>query len=228
MANEAKATYPKIPKLSWEKLREQFKKTLPSTATDSYIASVLEIKQNSARRTILPTLRSIGLIDNEGKPTDLAVKWRDDNQYQEVCESMRRKIYPSELIDLGYNNISQRDQIQSWFANHTLVGESAARQMTSFYLLLCEADPNTAPLNKVNQSKNQKTKTKANGQGEHSSTNKSQDLPDLQNSNQANQENSGPELHFNIQIHISPDSTVDQIDAVFASMAKHLGSLNQR
>lgn len=46
-------------------------------------------------------------------------------------------------------------------------------------------------------------------------------------------ENSGntgyPNLHINIQIHISADSSPDQIDQIFASMAKHLknfGSLN--
>ena len=215
MANQAKATYPRIPKLSWEKLRERFKQTLPSTVTDSYIASVLEINQNSARRNILPALRAIGLIDNEGKPTDLAVKWRDDNQYQEACESMRREIYPSELIDLGYDNTSQRDQIQSWFANHTLVGESAARQMTSFYLLLCEADPNKVNSKKAIQPKSQKTKAKVNVPQKSISTRESQDSTDLQGDSQAIPQNRGPELHFNIQIHISSDSTVDQIDAIF-------------
>jgi hypothetical protein len=31
-----------------------------------------------------------------------------------------------------------------------------------------------------------------------------------------------PNLHINIQIHISADSSPDQIDQIFASMAKHL------
>ena len=32
-----------------------------------------------------------------------------------------------------------------------------------------------------------------------------------------------PELHLNIQIHISPDAPEEQIDQIFAAMAKHLG-----
>lgn len=31
-----------------------------------------------------------------------------------------------------------------------------------------------------------------------------------------------PSVHIDIQIHISPDSTANQIDQIFASMAKHL------
>jgi hypothetical protein len=31
-----------------------------------------------------------------------------------------------------------------------------------------------------------------------------------------------PNLHIDLQIHISPDSTPNQIDTIFASMAKHL------
>ena len=238
MANQSKATYPSMPTSSWHKLREQFKRTIPSVVTDSYISSVFDITEKSARSNILPSLRYTGLIDNEGKPTDLAVKWRDDGQYQEVCEQMRREIYSSELIDLGYDNASQRNEIQRWFANSIKVGATAARKMTSFYLLLCESDPNkVAPKKatpkkvapkKVTQSNEQKTKAKADRQGEHSSTSESQDSTELQGASRVIQENRGPELHFNIQIHISPDSTVDQIDAVFASMAKHLSSLTQR
>ena len=158
----------------------------------------------------------------------MAVKWRDDSLYPEVCESMRREIYPSELIDLGYDNASQRNEIHRWFAGNAGVGKAAAQKMTSFYLLLCEAAPNKANSKKAVQPKSQKTKAKANVPRKSSSTRESQDPTDLQDDSQAIQKNGGPQLHFNIQIHISPDSTVDQIDAVFASMAKHLSSLNQR
>jgi hypothetical protein len=32
----------------------------------------------------------------------------------------------------------------------------------------------------------------------------------------------GPAIHIDIQIHISPESTAQQIDKIFESMAKHL------
>jgi hypothetical protein len=31
-----------------------------------------------------------------------------------------------------------------------------------------------------------------------------------------------PSLHIDIQIHISPEASTDQIEQIFASMAKHL------
>jgi hypothetical protein len=31
-----------------------------------------------------------------------------------------------------------------------------------------------------------------------------------------------PTVHVDLQIHISPDATTEQIDAIFASMSKHL------
>ena len=36
---------------------------------------------------------------------------------------------------------------------------------------------------------------------------------------------SRPSLHINIQIHISPDSSPEQIDQIFESMSKHLRDL---
>ena len=34
------------------------------------------------------------------------------------------------------------------------------------------------------------------------------------------------DLHIDLQIHISPDSTAEQIETIFASMAKHLYGAN--
>ena len=31
-----------------------------------------------------------------------------------------------------------------------------------------------------------------------------------------------PSLHIDLQIHISPEASADQIDSIFASIAKHL------
>jgi len=43
---------------------------------------------------------------------------------------------------------------------------------------------------------------------------------------QEKQSNFQPKIHIDVQIHISPESTADQIDQIFASMAKHLGNFN--
>ncbi|MCY1550412.1 hypothetical protein D9M68_866660 [compost metagenome] len=33
-----------------------------------------------------------------------------------------------------------------------------------------------------------------------------------------------PSVHIDVQVHISPDTSPEQIDRIFASMSKHLGS----
>jgi glycine cleavage system regulatory protein len=44
----------------------------------------------------------------------------------------------------------------------------------------------------------------------------------VQNGQQERQKSETPELHINLQIHISSDSSADQIDQIFASMSKHI------
>lgn len=33
---------------------------------------------------------------------------------------------------------------------------------------------------------------------------------------------SSPSLHIDLQVHISPEASIEQIDAIFASISKHL------
>jgi hypothetical protein len=44
----------------------------------------------------------------------------------------------------------------------------------------------------------------------------------VQNGQQEEQKSETPELHINLQIHISSDSSADQINQILASMAKHI------
>ena len=96
------------------------------------------MKEESARINILPSLRSTGLIDEDGKPTDRAVKWRDDAQYKQVCDDIRKGVYPQELLDLASDSSADRDMIKSWFANHLQVGENASQKLSAFYFMLLE------------------------------------------------------------------------------------------
>ena len=74
MENDNKKYFPTLPVKHWWSLRAKFKATIPGVVTDSYLASILNIKKISAQTNILPSLKSIGLIDDDGKTLDVAKK----------------------------------------------------------------------------------------------------------------------------------------------------------
>lgn len=66
MADE-KATYPMLPTNHWWALRKKFKQSIPGVVTDNYLATVLNMKVTSARGNVLPYLKQLGIIDEEGR-----------------------------------------------------------------------------------------------------------------------------------------------------------------
>ena len=224
MADTDKKSFPMIAARSWWSLRGKFNRTIPSLVSASYVASALNMTEASANNNVIPALKGTGLIDEEGKPTDLAVKWRDDSQYKEACEKIIKTIYPQEIIDLEFEN---KDELQRWFANTCRVGEDAARKMASLYLLLKEADPAKATSSakkEITQRSNRTAETaKTTGSSKVIKQYTSPKSDPM--SNKKVNERQSHQIHFNIQIHISPESTPEQIDAIFSSMAKYLKAL---
>jgi hypothetical protein len=219
-----KVSYPKIPEQNWWKLREVFKKTVPSVITKASLAVMLSITEESARANILGPLKTLGIIDDAGKPTDLAYDWRDDNKYREACTKIRAQLYPAELHELFNDSESANvDQITRWFMSSARCGQAAAKSYANFYLLLLRAIPNDnleheKPLKTKNAT--EKSSSRLNRPKESVAIKKEKPVSHARTTGK---KFSGiPELHINIQLHISPESTTEQIDKIFESMAKHL------
>src|SRR5262245_41047750 len=98
----------------------------------------------SASLNGLGSLRINGVIDDQGKPTDLGYKWRNEAQYPEVCQQIIKNVYPQSLIDAFPDPEDDTDGVEAWFMHECRVGEPAAKMFTSFYSLLCEADVSKA------------------------------------------------------------------------------------
>nr|WP_312392277.1 DUF5343 domain-containing protein [Stenotrophomonas geniculata] len=235
MAEEKMKGYPKIPRANWFAIRDRFKSKPPGEVTGSYLASVLNINLPSAKN-LIPPLKALGLVGDDNRPTDLAFEWRHDDTYAEACHRMLDATYPQELRDLFTDpSTSTLQAVSTWFSRHTRSGEGASKMNAAMYLLLLEAD-----LSKQDA-------TRARGAGEpresgrkvvKSSSPKREKVVHKhaviipaaepahveQNSVPLPQERRGfsPKLHVDIQIHISPDSSAEQIDKIFESMAKHL------
>lgn len=209
--------FPMMPIKSWWLLRQKFVSKIPAEVTSTYLASALSISKIAATNNILPTLRKVGIISSTGKTTPVATEWRDDAKYPAVCGTMLKQVYPQEIRDLASDEEADPDQVRSWFANHTSSGISAARKMAAFYLLLVNASPE-----KTASDKGQKPRAAARKPAGHTK-------PDIstERKKQFRSGGAGPGIHLNLQIHISPESSPDQIDRIFASIAEHLGSISQ-
>ncbi|HUV57107.1 MAG TPA: DUF5343 domain-containing protein, partial [Dehalococcoidales bacterium] len=100
MAEEKKKeVFPVLPVSNWWDLRKRFRQTIPTAKiTDTYLSSVLSIGILTARNLLSP-LKRMGILEQDGVPRDRAKAWRDDEQYPQVCESIRKEIYPQELVE---------------------------------------------------------------------------------------------------------------------------------
>jgi hypothetical protein len=231
-----KRGYPKIAKGSWFGLRDKFKQRIPSDVSPSYIATALNMTTESAKANVIAPLRTLGLVDDNNKPTDLALHWRDDDTYAEVCATIIKSTYPSELHDLFHTPNADPKRVAAWFARQGGVGEVAATMYARTYLMLLEADlekaKETIPTKAKSASKSSPAHAKvvppkpARSPALAAANGTAGDAPQQQQQQQPQAGERGnafsPKLHIDVQIHISPDSSPEQIDKIFESMARHL------
>lgn len=232
MAEKPK-TYPKISRKYWWLLRDRFRKSMPSAVTPTFVASVSEMTNDSARANVIAPLRDLGLIEQDGKPTPLANQWRNDDDYKSVCDKIRSAVYPEDLVE-AYPTPSDEDKqrIKSWFMRVGHVGDAAASRYTDTYLLLSEGDPTkrgdpTAKPKKSSTStspsvakkpKPPKPVTPAEQPAKHEPAH----TPQVNKQEAPVHGTKSFPIHIDVQVHISPDTSPEQIDTIFSSMAKHL------
>jgi len=229
---EAKKSFPMIPVGSWWELRKKFKQSIPGVVTDTYLSTVLDMQIGSARGNVLPSLKQLGIIDEEGKTGERARLWRDDGHYAEVCKAMLSEVYPAELLHAVSDPNANREQAERWFANRTGTGQVAARRMASVYSLLAEADASKQP-DKEKKDRARKTSEERPRREQSAVVGPESAVPSAPpaTEHRARENNLGPQgqhhqqppgININLQVHISADATPDQIDQIFASMAKHI------
>ena len=220
-------TYPRFSEKAWWAVREKFKSSLPAAISTNYFKTLLSLGSDaSAKNNIIVPMKQLGLIDDELKTTQLANNWRLDDKYKEVCDIIIKNVYPPELMDLFPEQDVDKNSVKSWFMSHG-VGESAAGQMAAMFLLL--KDGVLKDSKRVQTKSSAKSTAKVTKASESGSNQKSEninlasnDLPPPPNNGKLTAEKTRPNLHIDLQIHISPDSTPEQIETIFSSMARHL------
>ena len=214
MADGEKKSFPQIPATVWWGLRERFKKSIPSAVTESLLVAELNV-QATAARAYLGELKRLGLIDEDGKPLDVAKKWRMDETYREASDQLLRAAYPEELIDTAPPDGDDREKAVRWFMQVADLGEGAARNKAGTYFMIGGAEPpDEAPKVRAQTADRPKRQSAAksndngNGEGETPTP-------------PAGRMTAIP-LNVNVQIHISADASNDQIESIFANMKKYL------
>lgn len=127
--------YSRIPASNWRDWREKFSKSLPPQVTLSYLKSLLSLTSDGAANNLIPQFKRVGLIHDDGRPTDRAIRWRADDSYDDVCQEIIEQVYPAELISLHSGPDIDKVKCFSWFHSQGL-GQSAATQTSAFYILL--------------------------------------------------------------------------------------------
>jgi hypothetical protein len=223
MAEEKKKGFPKIAVSSWFGLREKLKQRVPSELSVSYVASALNMTEASARANVVTPLKAFGILAEDGKPSDLAYDWRDDSKYGVVCEQLIEAVYPVELRDLFHEPTAPLEDITAWFMRQGKVGQAAARMHAATYLMLLQKDPAAAKDQQKAPSKAKPKKKKETTSAGKKATAVAEKKSDTDSDNKDREPPPfGPRLHIDVQVHISPESTPEQIDKIFEAMAKHL------
>jgi hypothetical protein len=175
---------------------------VPSKATVQWLRSVGFKSSNDA--SLIGVLKFIGLVDSSGVPTPAWTQFRGSNHKKLLGEAIRKgyadlfAVYP----DAFRRSQSDLDHVFS-------TSSSGGRQVIAKTISTFKALTDEAEFSPVE------------AQAELSMESGPLHTP-AATGHSASVINSGPTVHIDIQIHISPDSSAQQIDQIFASMAKHL------
>lgn len=221
--NGDKRTFPRLPTRNWWDLRERFKRTMPSRVDTDYLQSVLGLTSAGSAKTLLGPLRTLGLIDAEGRPTDRALTWREDESYKQVCEDILTDVYPDNLRSAFPDPSGNLTSVTSWFSRNTGTGQRAASSMAALYMLISERDPEAGQTNASTTTTREKKVTAKKAAKKATTGLKPKNGGETgADATKDRRRRTEPELNINVQIHISSDASADQIDQIFKSMAEHL------
>jgi len=231
MADTERRSYPKLPARNWFDLRRRMKQALPPGITVDYLQSVLGLEAPSARNLIAP-LRALGLIDDDGRVTDLAHEWRTDEGYADACNKILHDVYPQDLLAAFPPPEPDRDGLVRWFMRNARVGEGTAKQFAGFYLMLASPSlENNQDGARPAKPRDAERRSRDGASAATATTERRRRTPPEQTPPSPQPEEpkaphhralSGPSVHIDVQIHIDPNASADQIDQIFASMARHL------
>jgi hypothetical protein len=218
--------YPKVSSSAWRTLRSRAASAPSTKFTPSSVAAMLGLANpDSARTNIVGPLRRMGLIDEDGALTPLGRKWRVDASYAEACQDIVDAHYPADLAGLtAADGTPDAAQVKTWL-EHKGFGDSNARQMAATYAMIASKQLPDGAVSESKKAPSKRSVTQAPEPNSAVTADPKRATPrgDIsREGDRTRRSNLGPTVHLDIQIHLAADLSAEQIDQVFASMAKHL------
>jgi hypothetical protein len=181
---------------------------VPSKVTMKWMESIGYKSSND--RSMLPVLQQILFVDSSNSPTERWTNYRGAN-YRQVLADGIINGYSDLFATYPDAYARSNEDIESFFSTKSTAGKQVVSKTVSTFKALCElADFSSVTVDKSDTSQNGA-----------SAKNDSAKPPQHQQQSQEHHA-FAPKLHIDIQIHISPDATPQQIEQIFESMAKHL------
>lgn len=209
-----------IPATVWWGVRQIMLKTPRLKFDERTLAASLNV-QIAASRQYLAELKRAGLLDEDGRATDLAGQWRIDETYSQAVEELARANYPEELIAHAPPGDADRKWVINWFKLQGL-GEGSAKNKAATYLLITSATPNASPIVPSKSDSKKVTKTKGKASAVTANVSPATTTTADRTMSESKSEGGLMPLNVNVQIHISADASKDQIDNIFSAMKKYL------
>jgi hypothetical protein len=161
-------------------------------------------------RGMMAVLQQIKFIDGAGSPKDLWTKYRGSNFRQVLGEGIVGG-YADLFAVYSDANTRSNEELENFFSTKSTAGKQVISKTVSTFKALCDlADFSSAQTSL--------------GQDEVQEEDISLKVPKQSGSEVPH---FSPNLHIDIQIHISPETTPEQIDQIFASMVKHLSQIKE-
>ncbi len=180
---------------------------VPPKASGQWLKSLGFTSSNDA--TLISVLKAVGLIDGSSIPTPVWSAYRGAHHKRALSEAIRKGY--AELFAV-YPDAWQRSnaELEHVFSTSSTAGKQVIAKTVGTFKTLCES-AEFAPIDEQPASLVQTGPM-------HVPAAAVAPAP----ARISNTASGGPSVHIDIQIHISPEASTDQIDLIFKSMAKHL------
>jgi Family of unknown function (DUF5343) len=189
---------------------------VPDSVTQKWLTQIGYASSND--RAFVSILVFLGFVDDKKAPTKTWTDYRGKNS----------KIVLANAIKFGYQELfktypnAQKESdsdLYSYFNSSTRAGEQVIKATLNTFKKLVSLAEFESP--SENNEKEIDLKPAELPPKEDAHLNNENNL-----SNKKKPLDTHPNLHLDIQIHISPESSPEQIDSIFSSMAKHLYGKN--
>ncbi|WP_421910381.1 DUF5343 domain-containing protein [Marinobacter sp.] len=164
-------------------------------------------------RSLIPVLKYISLISESGEPTEVWKEFRGAGGGRALGRAVQA-AYRELFATYPDANVRTTSELQAFFRGHSSYGAQAVSKAVATFKAICqhaefdgERTESVAPDQIADPVQN----------GSLGAAMQVPTPPMTQSSPQ-----SRPSLHIDIQIHISPEASTEQIEKIFESMGKHL------